>query len=31
MNYTKGLGVGAVYLVLWSVTVSGVTLWVSRR
>jgi hypothetical protein len=30
-NIAKGFGVGAVYLVLWSVTVSGVTLWVSRR
>jgi hypothetical protein len=29
-NIAKGFGVGAVYLVLWSVTVSGVTLWVSR-
>ena len=29
-NIAKGFGVGAVYLVLWSVTVTGVTLWVSR-
>jgi hypothetical protein len=29
-NIAKGLGVGAVYLVLWSATVSGVTLWASR-
>jgi hypothetical protein len=29
-NIAKGFGVGAVYLVLWSVTVTGVTAWVSR-
>jgi hypothetical protein len=26
----KGLGVGAVYMVLWSAAVLGVTLWASR-
>ena len=27
MAVLKGLGVGAVYLVLWSAVVLGVTLW----